>query len=428
MQLDGLDDVISVVTLTVLYVATALTAMATFLLRSQAGRLGLLDRPGGHKAHEGAVPVVGGLAMWIGFAAALLVPTGHWQLLGPLIGGASVLVLLGAYDDAQGLTPRLRLLSHAVVATLVIYAIGPAARLETLGDFVGMGPVALGLWSLPFTVFVMVAAINAFNMLDGLDGLAGGVAFAIALVLLVAMGTGLRTEWAPVLTALVGVTAAFLCFNAPMMLQRPARIFMGDAGSTFLGFTLALVLVSVCQGADPLVSPVNAIWCLFVPATEVLQSTVRRLLSGRSPFAPDRGHLHHQLLAAGYAVRTIFFLYIGVSVLGCVLAQTFQYLQVPDAVSFVVLLLASATCTGLVHAQTVRARSALIEEQHSVLAASIGDVPHVGGVVGLDQRHYRTERGVLSTLTNPNEPVRPTFVTPEFGPPDVEPAADSDVA
>ena len=412
-----------------LAIAAVVTALAVVSLRPLAARLGLLDLPGGHKQHLGAVPVIGGLAMFVGLMAAMVASPDGLDGHPAFLIGACILVVMGAYDDAKGLAARPRLLGHIVVASLVFYFSPHNVRLETLGDFLGFGPVSLGWASLPVTVFVMVAAINAFNMLDGLDGLAGGVALAAGVMLWATIGHGAHAGLLPLVAALVGATGAFLLFNAPTILNRPVRTFMGDAGSTLIGFTLATVLVSVCQGGAPLVSPVNAVWFLFLPATEVIQSTVRRTLAGRSPFAPDRGHLHHQMRAGGLSVRGIFFLVTGTTLTGAGIGVWFEAARVPQVVSFLALLGASGAYMAAIRALVARARAqTLREEQASVLADGIGDVPHVQGVEGLDQRHYPTPYGRLSTLTNPHEPVRPRFVTPEYGPPDVEPITDSDVA
>jgi len=232
-----------------LAIAAAVTALSVLVLRPFAGRMGLLDLPGGHKHHLGAVPVVGGLSMFVGFIAAMAAAPGGLAGHPAFLLGCLILVGMGAYDDGKGLSPRPRLFGHILVASLVFHYSPHNVRLETLGDFLGIGPIALGLASLPFTVFVMVAAINAFNMLDGLDGLAGGVALATGAILLAVVGQGSHAGLLPIVAALVGATAAFLLFNAPTILNRPVRTFMGDAGSTLIGFTLATVLVSVCQGA-----------------------------------------------------------------------------------------------------------------------------------------------------------------------------------
>ena len=412
-----------------LLLSTVMTALAVVLLRTQAERLHLVDRPGGHKRHHGAVPVIGGLAMFFGVACAMSVLPGALAGTPALLIGCFAFVLMGAYDDARHLWPRVRLLGHVVVASLIVYFSPHNVRLETLGNFLGFGEVRLGVLSEPFTVFVIVAAVNAFNMLDGLDGLAGGVALATGAALLFVSGSGIPSALVPVLAALVGATCAFLCFNAPALINRPMRTFMGDAGSTLIGLILATVLVAACQGGGRLLSPVNAMWCLFLPATEVIQSTVRRVLAGRSPFAPDRGHLHHQLRAAGLPVQGIFLLVTATSLIGCAVGVLFERAAVPDVVSFAVLLAASATYMGVIRVLVLRVHSRLVlEEQDSVLADGIGDVPHVSGVDGLDRKHYHTANGRLTTLTNPNGATRPRVITPEFGPPDVEPVSDADVA
>ncbi len=418
----------NVVWLTLL-LSTLVTAVGVILLRTQADRLHLVDLPGGHKRHQGAVPVIGGLAMFIGVVVSLSILPGALAATPVLMFGCLAFVLMGAYDDAHHLSPRVRLLAQVVVAALIVYFSPHNVRLETLGNFLGLGEVRLGLMSEPFTVFVIVAAVNAFNMLDGLDGLAGGVSFAAGAALLAVSGSGIPLSLIPVLAALVGATFAFLCFNAPALINRPMRTFMGDAGSTLIGLILATVLVAACQGQARLLSPVNAIWCLFLPATEVIQSTLRRLLAGRSPFAPDRGHLHHQLRAAGLPVQGIFLLVTATSLVGCVVGVLFERTAVPDVVSFAILLAASATYMGVIRVLVLRVHARLVlEEQDSVLADGIGDVPHVSGVEGLDRKHYYTASVRLTTLSNPNAMSRPRFITPEFGPPDVEPASDADVA
>ena len=409
--------------------AASVTALAVFALRPQAGRLGLLDVAGGHKMHQGAVPVIGGIAMFFGLLAAVCVVPGAFGSVPAFMTGCAILVSMGAYDDAHGLSPKARLLGHVVVATLVFYLSPHGVRLETLGNFLCMGPVTLGPLALPVTVFVMVAAINAFNMMDGLDGLAGGIALATGVVLLVAVGTHVRPGLLPVLASLVGGTAAFLCFNAPTMLNRPVRTFMGDAGSTLIGFTLATVLVSACQGDQAAFAPINSVWFLFLPATEVIQSTLRRVLAGRSPFAPDRGHLHHQLRAAGWSVRGIFVFFVAATLMAACVGLQLQRAGAPEALSFVLLLATSGALMAAIRAMVKRARAVLIrEEKHSVLADGIGDVPHVSDVEGFDRRHYVRGRSVFTTIENPNEPVRARFVTPQFGPPDVEAQSDIDVA
>jgi hypothetical protein len=133
--------------------------------------------------------------------------------------------------------------------------------------------------------------------------------------------------------------------------------------------------------------------------------------------------------AGGLSVRGIFFLVTGTTLVGAGVGVWFEAARVPQVVSFLALLGASGAYMAAIRALVARARAqTLLEEQASVLADGIGDVPHVQGVEGLDQRHYPTPYGRLSTLTNPHEPVRPRFVTPEYGPPDVEPITDSDVA
>lgn len=330
------------------------------LLSRTAARCGLLDLPGGHKCHEGAVPVVGGIAIVVAgmisiltVGPALRLP--HWIFL------VSVLFLMavGVIDDRSQVNPRLRLLLQALVVTITFVVLG--FKVDSLGNLFGFGAVELGVLAVPFGILATVALINAFNMLDGLDGLAGSVA-VIALVAICALALD---ESRPLLLAVAaggaGATLGFLMFNLPLATPRKHPVFMGDAGSTVLGFAIACLCMGLqvhdLPGSAGFVDiptrvlPVELLWLVAIPVFEILTTTLRRAWAKASPMQADNGHYHHRLRDAGYSVRTIFLIYLLFSIAMMLIGLTLHTLDVPEVVTFGGFLV----CYGLWHRAMVGA-------------------------------------------------------------------------
>lgn len=282
------------------WLAIPIAALATVILvrwcAPLAQRIGLVDRPGGHRNHRGAVPLVGGIAMFCGFMFGVLLLDYPLSPYRPLFAGAALLVIIGVLDDFHELRPLTRFVAQTVAALLM--ALWGGVWLQDLGALTGPQTLTLGLWALPLTVFATVGGINAFNMIDGADGLAGGLALiAIMLLALAALITGGADL--PLLLLLAAVTTGFLVFNLRYPGHPRSSVFMGDAGSLFLGFTLVWFLVAHSQGDGRSIAPVSALWLIALPLCDTVCIMGRRLLRGRSPFLADRGHLHHLLPALG---------------------------------------------------------------------------------------------------------------------------------
>jgi UDP-GlcNAc:undecaprenyl-phosphate GlcNAc-1-phosphate transferase len=212
------------------------------------------------------------------------------------------LVVLGVLDDRFTISATRRFLFQIVLTLTLIEWTG--FRLVDLGAIAGGGIVTLGLFAVPMTVISVVGVINAVNFSDGLDGLAGGqVLVALMFLAISALGSGqpmLLNE----LLLISGAVLAFLLFNGRYMGRHQAKIFMGDAGSMLLGFLLAWYFISMSQGENRVLSPVTALWFFALPLFDTVGIMLRRVIHGRSPFSPDREHLHHILLRAGLSVRT----------------------------------------------------------------------------------------------------------------------------
>jgi len=293
-------------------IAFAITVPLILLFRRLAPQFGLLDRPGGRKSHSGEVPVVGGIAMYLGALATLLAYGGPVATQYGALAAAALMVGAGALDDRVHLAPRVRLLVHLSAAVTLMLAIG--YRVETLGNLLGLGSIRLEALAPIFTVVAITALVNAFNMLDGVDGVAGGV----GLVGLGGLTAALFESGSPAAAiglAMAGAVVAFLAFNLPVGFNRRWLVFMGDAGSTLLGFALAGLALVAIQPAGAAMPPVVVLWLLPVPIVELFATTFRRLLKGISLTQADRGHFHHRLLDAGFSVRAVFLIYMALSTL-----------------------------------------------------------------------------------------------------------------
>ncbi len=274
------------------------TIASVGILTRIAPSLGLLDHPGGRKQHEISTPVVGGLAMAVGlFFAWFLVPGVRpptaW------IGGVFLFFVLGAIDDRAHLRAGPKFLFQAFISAAVV--VGSEVSLQALGEVIPGWAPNLGWLAIPFSVFAIVSVMNAINMSDGVDGLAGSLCL-VALVVLggVASLTG-NTHIIELVGVLGACLVAFLIFNLRGWSGRPARIFMGDAGSLGVGFLVAIIALKLCslpptQGGAP---PAVVVWACFMPLADGLSVIAARLLRGQGATAPGRDHLHHLLLARG---------------------------------------------------------------------------------------------------------------------------------
>ena len=327
------------------------------LLLHPAQSWGWVDHPTARKHHADPVPLVGGVAMCVTYILSTAIlpvkPTGYPILLSGLV----LLTAVGLYDDLRSLRPTVRFLFQIGAVLLMVFF--AEVRLHHLGNLFGFSVISLAL--LPaflLTLFGVVGVINALNMSDGLDGLAGGLALIATFWLVVLIQISPEPRWYTgdfgALVSLLGVIAGFLCFNLRHPWRARARTFMGDAGSTMLGFALAWFLVKLSQGPEAVMAPMTAVWILALPLMDAVAVTIRRLISGHSPFFPDRQHAHHLLLSRGLTDGQATARLLGVAwVLGAV-GVTAHRLGVPEPVQFYTFLLLFAAFFGV----TSRARKA----------------------------------------------------------------------
>lgn len=311
-------------------VAFTITVAFMFALRPVAESAGLIDRPGGRKTHDGDVPIIGGMAMFVGVFSGLVLLQGPSISLGSLFVASLLILFIGALDDRFGLSAVVRLVTQ--IAAVLIMVFGAGLQLGDIGDPFGTGIIGLGPLSLAITVLVTLTVINAYNFIDGADGLAGTMALIALLAIAVVGGYGIAST-AIALTVAAGILA-FLIFNLPTKYNRAVRSFMGDAGSTLLGFTIVWVTLGVSQGSERLISPVYCLWFAAVPIFDCLTCFVRRAIAGKSPLSPGRDHLHHTLYRGGFGVRQTLSILTGIQFLYTLIALAAWYLAVPEFVMF----------------------------------------------------------------------------------------------
>ena len=300
-----------------LVIAAGITTVVVPLVRSMGLRLGLMDQPDPRKQHSTPMVRLGGIGMVLGFCAALAVTwaIGGFGLLAPdrdqliwtTLAGSLCFFVIGLADDLFALSPWPRLAGQIAVS-MVVWSQGVRIGAIDLPWITGTSSVIVlpDVLSLAATVIWLVGITNAINWLDGLDGLAAGVA-GIAAVGLLSVSFSLHQPAAGLLAAaLAGCCFGFLRHNF-----NPARIFMGDGGSYFLGFSLAAVsIVGPAKGLTT-VSLLLPLLILSLPLADMSAVIMGRLSDGHSPFYPDRRHLHHRLLRAGFSHRrTVMLIYV----------------------------------------------------------------------------------------------------------------------
>ena len=321
--------------------AFVLAALLPWWLEPAARRLDLMDYPKGRKDHERPTPVTGGLAMAIASILAYWAAPNLTPSIQAFCIAAVLLVAVGLWDDKHDLRWYWRVLAQVLAALVVIFWGG--VRVEQLGPLFGLGQTSLGFLSVPFTVFAMVGIINAMNMIDGADGLAGMLGLAALAMLCAASVYAGNLMLAERVAVLCGALAGFLVWNLRFPWRPRARVFMGNAGSGFLGLVIAWVSFRLTQNDGHPVNPVLALWLLPIPVMDTLVLIVRRLQEGRSPFAAGRDHIHHMMQDAGFGpTRAAFWLTVFSLACGLVVGQAMR-LDVPNP-----LLLAAyiALCVG----------------------------------------------------------------------------------
>lgn len=297
-----MDKVLLVTTLVGLVVAFSVVLLLVPLLEPVAKRIGLVDIPEGRKLHSGNIPLIGGLVIFVGYVTALVVMGQQDLLRLPEFWVWVSLLGLSLWDDVRHIRVAIRVLIQILL--IILLCVYSGIQLEHLGHLLGDEPVMLGSFALPVTVLGLIGIKNGLNLIDGVDGLAGTQVLAVLFwFIALSLGNGI-SMMVMLYVPLAGGVLGFLVYNLRLP-NRPSRIFLGDSGSVFLGFTLGWFAVIGSQRAIPAFSPIEAVWVLGLPILDTIRVMVSRIAKGHSPFAPARDHLHHLLLKSGWSVNSV---------------------------------------------------------------------------------------------------------------------------
>ena len=278
-------------------VAAVLSYFFTPPVKNFAHKVGAIDVPkDARRMHKKPIPRLGGLAIYGGFLCSILIFGQLDETMLCVLLGAAIIVALGIFDDVLALGAKLKFVVQIVAAAIPV-CIGDLQ----IGLFTNLNPLSdtpfvhLGILAVPVTIIWIVGITNAVNLIDGLDGLAVGVSSLAAITrLAVALLTG-NMPIAITMAALAGACIGFMPYNL-----NPAKIFMGDTGSTFLGYMLATVSIMGLFKFYAVISFAVPFLILGLPIFDTANAIIRRVAAGRSPMSPDRGHVHHKLIDMGF--------------------------------------------------------------------------------------------------------------------------------
>ena len=296
-----------------LLAAAIVALISTPVVRTLAFRVGAVDVPkDARRMHDHPIPRMGGLAIFFGFILSVLLFLPLTEQLRGMLLGAVVIVILGIFDDIYALPAKPKFLVQILAALIAVLAGNRIFFLSNVNVFSSDPYWYLGWLSIPISVFWIVGITNAVNLIDGLDGLACGVSTISSMTMLVIALMVSEPDVAVLMAALAGACLGFLPYNL-----NPARIFMGDTGSTFLGFILAVVSIQGLFKFYTIISFAVPFLMLGLPIFDTTFAILRRLAKGQSPMTPDRGHIHHRLIDMGFSQKqAVAVLYLISAILG----------------------------------------------------------------------------------------------------------------
>ena len=318
-------------------IVCCVSLLTFFCISALFKHFGIVDKPDGiRKIHKGEIPLSGGFSLYASFLIIFLFvypsnsedmsfdQSAIWKvfLISPII------LFLGLWDDIRPLPTSIRLIFQIFASWLVI--IVTDVYLLDLGDLFGFGNIYLGAAGIPLTIFMVVGVCNAFNMIDGMDGLVG----IVLLVLCSAMSTIINLSSLNSVLFLTPIVAfIFLLFNLGLF-GKKQKIFLGDSGSTCIGFIAAWTLIILSQGEERIFQPVTALWLIMLPLIDALSTFLSRLWNKKSMFVGDRTHIHHMLLDSGLKKEIVLFIFLLISIISSSFGVFANFYSIDESTQF----------------------------------------------------------------------------------------------
>lgn len=313
-------------------IAGILSFVLSPVAKRVAHKIGAIDVPkDDRRMHKEPIPRLGGLAVFFAFLVTVLVLVPVDTEFRGILLGSVIIVVLGMIDDARPLPAILKFVVQILAALVVVFHGTRIDVISNLNVLSASTYLNLGRWSVPITVLWIVAVTNAVNLIDGIDGLSVGVCTIASVSLLVIAAIVSEFNVMVITAAVAGACIGFLPYNV-----NPAKMFVGDTGATFLGFVLATLSIQGMFKTYAILSLAIPFLILGLPIFDTAFAIGRRLLKGKNPMSPDRGHVHHRLIDMGFSQKqTVLILYIVSAILG-VAAILLASSGAPRALLFVI--------------------------------------------------------------------------------------------
>lgn len=383
-----------------LVVGLIVSFLTTPIVKSFAYKLGAIDVPkDNRRMHKVPIPRMGGLAIFLGFIISILLFCPLDDPMKGILLGSVIIVVMGIIDDITPLRAGLKFIVQILAALIPIYYGVQITCISNPNLFSDNPYWSFGWLSIPITVIWIVGLTNAVNLIDGLDGLAIGVSTIGALTMLVIAILVSEAQVAIAMAALVGACIGFMPYNI-----NPAKIFMGDTGSTFLGFILACISIQGLFKFYAVISFVVPFLILGLPIFDTLFAIIRRLSHGQNPMAPDRSHVHHRLIDMGLNQKqAVAVLYVISAILGLsavVLATSGEIKALLCLISLIVVCLVAARVIIIPHLsaeekQTLKEHS--LRQELSELEQEVTEEAAAGEEAGAAEELSETPPGEIES-------------------------------
>lgn len=273
--------------------------LSLFALRKIAKEVGLIDKQNERKLHKGSIPLVGGIAICITIVQFVYSRPGLIENSSLFLSIITILTIIGALDDKYDVSFKIRIGIQITISMAMMHFSG--IKLLALGNMFGLGEMNLGWIGYIITITAVIGAINAFNMVDGIDGLLGGLSIVTFAGMAILLSQDNQRGLMELCIVFIAALLPYILMNLGL-LGRRRKIFMGDAGSMMIGFSVIWILLSASQQEpNTLMRPVTALWLIALPLMDMAAIMFRRIRRGDSPFRPDREHLHHLFQKLGFS-------------------------------------------------------------------------------------------------------------------------------
>lgn len=338
-----------------------------------ADKIGAIDIPDARKVHTQAIPRVGGIAMVVGSILSIILLSEIDQQIIAILSGFLVIWGFGLWDDKCDLNYKIKFFGQLLAVIIVVVWGG-----VVIYSFPFIDGYLPGYIAFPFTIFALIGITNAINLSDGLDGLAGGTSLiTVSMIALLAFDAG-GDNVVLISMAVAGSVLGFLRHNT-----YPARLFMGDTGSQFLGYSLGILVILLSQTVNSAMSPLIPLFIMGLPILDTVAVMVQRIYEKRSPFSPDKNHIHHKLLAIGFDhYEAVFIIYL---VQSSLIAVAYFFLYESDVLLTIIYLAISLCVFGIFQLANM--------SSWKLRPAEVSEVPFLRSFI-----KYLFSRGLLTTV------------------------------